>query len=95
MTFTRMMAWLRSQFADECAICGTEDNLEFAHITPTPVARIPRGRGGNNRAYDIKRNPSAYRLLCRSCHLRYDVFTRQALRLQKAERWYLGSRVNS
>ena len=90
---TRLMNLLRQQHGNRCAICGEPHALEFAHVTPTGLNG--RGRGGLVRAYDIQRNPDAYRLLCRSCHLRYDAFLRsaRALRTRVHNHWYLGQHI--
>lgn len=45
-------------------------DLQFAHLRPTGV--VGRGRGSSVRARDIRRNPSAYALLCRECHRAFD-----------------------
>lgn len=59
-------------------------NLEFAHVAPTSL--IGRGRGGAARAWDIKKHPEAYKLVCRPCHKRMD-----RLEMRTAEgRWRSG-----
>jgi len=87
---TALMHALRTQFGARCDLCGATKQLEFAHITPTGLNG--EGRGGLKRAYDIRRHPSSYRLLCRPCHLRYDRFIREChkLRIRVHGRWYLG-----
>ncbi len=45
-------------------------SLEFAHVAPTPL--VGRGRGSTARAYDIRRHPEAYKLVCRACHRKMD-----------------------
>lgn len=90
---TRLMNALRAAFGNRCTICSSTDTLEFAHITPTGLNG--KGRGGLDRAYDIKRNTDSYRLLCRPCHLRYDAFLKRAhtLRIRVHGRWYLGAPI--
>ena len=92
--FSERIDALRAHHGHVCAICDAPDFLEFAHILPTPITRIGRGRGGNNRIADITNHPDAYVLMCRTCHVRYDVFVRASKRLRnlisaRGHRWYL------
>ena len=61
---------LMLEFGGCCQRCGTEDALEFAHAAPTKLNS--KGRGRKERFYDVKRNISAYVLLCRACHKAFD-----------------------
>lgn len=61
---------LRRMFGNQCQICGSQQQLEFAHLKPTGVNG--RGRGRQTRLYDVKKNPDKYALLCRKCHLKFD-----------------------
>jgi len=58
----------------ECAFPEMEDfepvRLEFAHVAPTKLNG--RGRGTYRRLRDVEKNPEAYRLLCRPCHMDLD-----------------------
>jgi hypothetical protein len=58
------------EFGGCCQRCGTEDALEFAHAESTTLNS--KGRGRKERYYDVKRNISAYILLCKPCHKAYD-----------------------
>jgi hypothetical protein len=89
----KLMTELRAAFGDRCDLCGARDALEFAHIEPNGC--VGKGRGGLVRAYSIKNNPAHYRLLCHTCHQRYDRFVAraQALHTRVTGRWYLGTRI--
>jgi hypothetical protein len=63
------MAILQRAFT-ECELCGSNDDLEFAHLNPTRVKG--HGRGRRVRTNDILSHLSAYTRLCRGCHKRYD-----------------------
>ncbi|MGH7259958.1 MAG: hypothetical protein ACREI9_04670 [Nitrospiraceae bacterium] len=78
------MERLRERFGGECGECGITHGalrylqngnvlvmtLEFAHVEATGLKG--RGRGRTKRIHDIRRNPEAYRLLCRQCHMDLD-----------------------
>lgn len=73
----RQMQKLREQFGNKCDICEKKynrnrhkPNLQFAHIRATGLKG--RGRGRKERILDIRKNPDAYRLLCRTCHTEHD-----------------------
>lgn len=73
----RNHGWHRAKRQEEivrrggaCEECGSTKQLEFAHTKPTGLQGM--GRGFNERVLDVLRNPDAYRLLCRSCHMRLD-----------------------
>lgn len=68
--YMRAMWRLRALFGGRCQECGSLFSLEFAHVAKTALKG--RGRGQSRRFHDIKRNPEAYRLLCRSCHCELD-----------------------
>ena len=55
-------------------MCGTAEDLNFAHVHPTELSG--EGRGRQARYYDIKNNPDCYRLMCKKdgqgCHHDYD-----------------------
>lgn len=72
---------LRRRYGNTCAIQLTPECthsaprwLEFAHVAPTSLRG--RGRGQAARYHDIKRNPHAYILVCRACHLRADALAK-------------------
>lgn len=54
----------------KCAICGSTENVEFAHIKPTKLRG--KGRGRKERYYDLIRHPESYRPLCSKHHREYD-----------------------
>ena len=60
---------LRKQYGAECQNCGSKEDLQFAHVFPTKLCG-KNSRGSSERYYDIKKNPSAYVLLCVTCHNR-------------------------
>lgn len=51
-------------------ICGSVENLEFAHLEETEVKGW--GRGRNKRIFDIIKNPWKFNLFCRDCHTIFD-----------------------
>lgn len=57
-------------FGGMCVLCWTTENLEFAHIKPTKLNGL--GRGRKERYYDVKNNPKSYVLMCKKCHERFD-----------------------
>ena len=67
----RAMALLGGRRCQECGLSEMEDfepvRLEFAHVAPTKLNG--RGRGAYHRLRDVEKNPEAYRLLCRPCHM--------------------------
>ena len=50
--------------------CPFTQPLELAHVKDDGVNG--RGRPGNQRIIAVLRNPDAYRVLCRPCHMRFD-----------------------
>ena len=52
--------------------CDRRWRLQFAHVKPTPILAVSRGRGRADRYHDIKRHPECYRLLCWWCHYQFD-----------------------
>lgn len=50
-------------FGGKCIICGSTEDLEFAHIKPTKLKG--RGRERKERYYDILNNPDSYALTCK------------------------------
>ena len=61
---------LREAYGGKCAICGSMERLEFAHVQPTKLSG--RSRGRKERYYDVSNNPECYMLLCHDCHRDYD-----------------------
>ena len=61
---------LREAYGGKCAICGSSERLEFAHVRPTSL--MGRGRGRKERYYDVSNNPECYMLLCHDCHRDHD-----------------------
>lgn len=59
------------EFGGVCAYCGADNKpLEFAHIQPTNLSNM--GRGRKERYYDRKKNPNSYVLLDKDCHSKLD-----------------------
>lgn len=58
--------FIRELYGGKCWICGSTDKLEFAHIIPTGLYGM--GRGKRNRLKDVINNPECYALLCNYCH---------------------------
>lgn len=79
----QQMPKLRSQYGNQCAICGEQlhldekgrPNLQFAHSKSTGIRGS--GRGRKERIADIRKHPQAYRLLCIDCHLETDALYRE------------------
>lgn len=61
--YKRKFAELRKQYGNKCYFCHTSTDLEFAHIEPTSLKGM--GRGRQQRYYDIKNNPTKYLLTCK------------------------------
>ena len=55
---------------NRCALCSATELLEMAHKHATGISG--RGRGRVERVRDWLKNPDAYVLLCRDCHLWFD-----------------------
>jgi len=66
------MEKLRKEFGGKCVMASEycEGDLEFAHISPTTLSGV--GRGRKERLYDILRNKGSYTLLCHGHHIEYD-----------------------
>lgn len=60
--------WLRliEEYGGKCHMCERRWDLEFAHLEPTACQGM--GRGKRKRLEDILRHPTAYLLLCETCH---------------------------
>ncbi len=69
-SITEKMKDLRESFGNKCNICGSKNNLQFAHIKVTSV--LGNGRGMKKRYYDIVKNRDSYVLLCEKCHYKFD-----------------------
>jgi hypothetical protein len=58
----------------KCVSCGSQMDLQFAHIKKTNLSG--RSRGLVKRYLDITQNPDCYTILCgnhkHSCHILYD-----------------------
>jgi len=52
--------------------CGSTCELQFAHIKPTRLSGVRRGRGRKEHQGDIAVHPGSYVLLCKSCHEDFD-----------------------
>ena len=65
---------LREEYGGVCSVEGCEavSELHFAHIKPTPISEINRGRGRKERYYDIINHRESYRLMCGFHHRLYD-----------------------
>lgn len=77
-TRLKLRGQLREERNNQCEDCSSTDRLEFHHIIPTGLRG--RGRGSQNRLYDIQKHPLNYRLLCHTCHRSYH---RENLRFYK------------
>ena len=70
---TKLRRSLIKQFGGVC-MCSPECKetrwLQFAHIKPTLVSGL--GRGKAKRIYDVIHNPDCYILLALKCHKKYD-----------------------
>jgi hypothetical protein len=60
------MAELRAAWGGRCVICGSAEQLDFAHIKETNF--FGGGRGQSRRYHDVKQHPECYVLACRDCH---------------------------
>jgi predicted restriction endonuclease len=69
----RRRGLLIKRYGSRCFFCGSKQRLEFAHIAPTNLKGM--GRGKERRIIDITRNPFCYELLCHMCHRAYDGFS--------------------
>lgn len=70
----RLKKKLLRQFGGKCVVCGTTDNLEFAHVKPTNLNGV--GRGRKERYYDILKNPKCYALTCKKHNSMVEDFTK-------------------
>ena len=61
---------LRKEFGNRCEFCGYTSELEFAHILPTGLMGM--GRGKKKRYYNIVNHKPDYLLLCKDCHRKFD-----------------------
>lgn len=70
----RYVARLRDRLLDHygraCCVCGGANDLEFAHLAPTRINGL--GRGKKARLLDIQRHPESYALICRPHHKLFD-----------------------
>lgn len=68
--YARKKARLIEVYGSKCWLCPREQRLEFAHIEPTGLSGM--GRGKYARIRDVEANPGKYALLCRRCHKKLD-----------------------
>lgn len=66
----KMRHFLLKKFGEKCEVCGSREDLEFAHISPTKLNG--EGRGQWHRAMDAYNNMDKYALLCKKCHTKFD-----------------------
>jgi hypothetical protein len=59
----RVRIALLHAYGDQCSVCGSKENLEFAHKVPTGLSG--RGRGRKERCYDVIKFPLDYNLTCK------------------------------
>ena len=52
--------------------CGSTSELQFAHVEPTELSVIRRGRGRKERLSDISKRPECFAFLCEGCHRAFD-----------------------
>jgi hypothetical protein len=50
-------------YGNKCCVCGSTENLEFAHRNKTKLSGS--GRGRKERYYDVIKNPLDYGLTCK------------------------------
>ena len=60
--FRKKFQELRNYYGNKCFFCGQTYRLEFAHKRPTKLNG--KGRGRQERYYDIKNNLDCYMLTC-------------------------------
>lgn len=58
----RLKRKLLNYYGNKCCVCGSTENLEFAHKQPTKLSGI--GRGKSKRLIDVKNNLDKYALTC-------------------------------
>jgi len=63
---------LKNIYGNKCMNCGSNNNLEFAHVKNTNFNG--KGRGKAHRYYNIVKNLDCYRLWCNDCHNEYDSY---------------------
>lgn len=51
-------------------VCGCFHDLEFAHVKPTGLTGM--GRGRERRLYDVQHHPDCYTVMYKPCHKQYD-----------------------
>ena len=72
-TFVRWLQLLE-EYGNCCSVClgkvCNNEKLEFAHIKPTGLNGM--GRGKTIRMHDIIKNKDCYALMGQVCHRRYD-----------------------
>ena len=61
---------LKKLLGNSCLYCGSNRDLQFAHLKKTGLSG--QGRGKEQRYYDIIRNPDKYTFLCENCHKLFD-----------------------
>ena len=61
---------MKRYYGGKCQDCGTKKKLEFAHAKDTGLNG--HGRGSYKRIRNILDNSECYRLLCHSCHSKFD-----------------------
>ena len=70
LVYSLKLEQLRQSLGNSCFNCGSQNNLEFAHLKPTKLKGT--GRGLKYRYLDIIRNLNSYTLLCKQCHTEMD-----------------------
>jgi hypothetical protein len=70
----RQRKTLIERFGGKCQNpnCGSTSELQFAHVEPTKLSAISRGRGRKERLSDVSKHPECYALLCEECHRAFD-----------------------
>jgi transcription elongation factor Elf1 len=68
---TKLKEQLYQIHGNRCFFCGSTKQLEFAHLEPTGLNGM--GRGRINRYLDIKKHVGSYMLLCHECHRQFDL----------------------
>lgn len=77
----RLRALMLLTFGGSCrfvledgSLCGSLENLEFAHLEETGISG--NGRGSRERIYDVIKHPECYILFCRDHHRLFDAENR-------------------
>lgn len=68
----KLKAKLIDYYGNKCRDCPKKRFLDFAHTKTTKLTGS-KGRGKLKRLLDVKNNLDCYTLLCKRCHLKFDL----------------------